>query len=257
MLRQSEAHENRSSSSLLYNLCSQAQGGDDHGWDVVQAWIQNNSDDNPNQSSRPGDTTNSRLETLKALVTCQDDEFQRIPLHLACMNNAPETIISWLLEVAPETSKVVDSSQSIPLHYYVAASCSSSDNKNSGENDTQTIIQLLLDANPMGKTAQDEKGWTPIHHVLVESRGDTRKISTETIKLLLDSEVAATQDKNGRTPLHLACHYSVTDEDLAQLVVQESSSADVMTKIDDLGRTPLHIVLGQADKSWSSMMLQL
>lgn len=87
----------------------------------------------------------------------------------------------------------------------------------------------------------DENGMTPLHCALASEW----PVSGELFALIFTPQIATIADtRNGSTPMHLICqNRNVMSEDFIQVL---KDHCDV-SAADALGRTPLHLILGNAD----------
>jgi hypothetical protein len=149
----------------------------------------------------------------------------------------------------------------LPLHYAVMGGAS------------LPLITLLLDVYPFGKHACDRYGRTPLHwylgaaylvenntsHVSGEAMDPnqpvwyTQAVDSDTLRLLLSSQVARTADALGRCPLHWAAHFWACQfYDSDQATMQGLTLAHIkmivdhhigqLVSRDSLGMTPLMVL---------------
>jgi hypothetical protein len=121
---------------------------------------------------------------------CKESAFQRLPLHVACQNNAPLSAIQALLKYDHnnEAVQTKDSMRRLPLHY----ACS--------HGAPAQVVEALLQACPASAGCIDHHGWLPIH---VACRfGDNEQVIRILIKALPESLYTTT--KKGSTPLMCA-----------------------------------------------------
>jgi len=157
------------------------------------------------------------------------------PLHLACKRDAPEDFISSLIEVAPSTVELFDSSHRLPIHY-------------AAEKGTSEVLRVLREAYAPSICQTDKEGRTPLHiRILSSSReyGNNRlPPSREEMGYLLDADsiVARTVSNDGNLPLHLVCnsidHFS--EESLRVLV---RSFVQATLEKNGEGLSPIHQAL--------------
>lgn len=99
--------------------------------------------------------------------------------------------------------------------------------------DRLTLLKLLL-AKGADANARDEKGWTALHHAVVNHRIKYNPMLDVVTVLLTKIDVNA-QDKEGKTPLHYAASYN----NLASAQLLLANGAQVNAQGND-GGTPLH-----------------
>uniref|UniRef100_A0A7S1BXL7 Uncharacterized protein n=1 Tax=Corethron hystrix TaxID=216773 RepID=A0A7S1BXL7_9STRA len=116
------------------------------------------------------------------------DEWCRSPLALACMGDAPQSVIRKLLVIHPRAAASPDEDGNFPLHLVCKQGSSAE------------IAHLLIHYNPAAIRAQNKYGKTPLQ--LVVERGNL--VSNDLLKLIIDSNTQAAEiyDKNGMYPLH-------------------------------------------------------
>lgn len=118
----------------------------------------------------------------------REHTFERLPLHIACINSASEDVILTLLSFYKQAAEERDIAGRIPLHY---ACC----------NDVSVeVIKSLLEAFPEGASVRDDMGWLPVH--VACSSG----ASLDVIKMLLcaDPKTIVSKTKKQSTPLMCA-----------------------------------------------------
>ena len=101
---------------------------------------------------------NAPWEVIESLIIAfpegvkdKDTLFQRLPLHVACEQNASYQIIRTLITYYPQGCKTRDTLGRLPLHY----ACFT--------NVTLDVIDMLLVDYPNGVKCVDGKGWLPLH----------------------------------------------------------------------------------------------
>jgi hypothetical protein len=122
--------------------------------------------------------------------TSKESAFQRLPLHIACQNNAPLSVIEALLKHDHKNEAIhsKDSLGRLPLHY----ACS--------HGAPAQVVEVLLQACPASAGCVDHNEWLPIH---VACRfGDNEQVIRLLIKALPESLYIMT--KKGSTPLMCA-----------------------------------------------------
>eukprot|EP00586_Coscinodiscus_wailesii_P012670 CAMPEP_0172514370 /NCGR_PEP_ID=MMETSP1066-20121228/259637_1 /TAXON_ID=671091 /ORGANISM="Coscinodiscus wailesii, Strain CCMP2513" /LENGTH=86 /DNA_ID=CAMNT_0013295009 /DNA_START=212 /DNA_END=469 /DNA_ORIENTATION=- len=77
--------------------------------------------------------------------------YDRLPLHIACLNNASFEVIELLLSYYVYGARKQDNEGRLPLHYALSNMASTE------------VIEALINAFPEGATTADIRGWYPIH----------------------------------------------------------------------------------------------
>jgi len=103
--------------------------------------------------------TNAPPATVQAILLAYRDaartaesSYARLPLHCACRRaKADPAIVKLLLQFHKAAALVPDDLGRLPLHYALSNGADS------------TVIHLLLTAGPEACQAQDNSGWTPLH----------------------------------------------------------------------------------------------
>ena len=149
------------------------------------------------------------------------DSMGCVPIHYAVSSDVGAEFISYLLEIFPESARVIDKSNSLPLHYALR------------DKDPSTSVALLLDSYSEGVCIIDEKGNAPLH--LACQHGASLAI----IKRIVEDypEGAALADINGCLPLHLACRNGAPVEIVRSLITSHPES---LVSMDQSGEYPLH-----------------
>ena len=140
------------------------------------------------------------------------DNYGRTPLHVAS-KNGHDTVVQQLLDAGADANTKNNNGET-PLH-------------RASENGHDAVVQRLLEAG--ADTNAEEDGRTPLY-LASENGHDT------VVQQLLDAGADANaKGKDGKTPLHWACHDTVV-----QLL---DAGADANAK-EDNGGTPLHWASG-------------
>ena len=100
----------------------------------------------------PPDVIQTLHDIYPHAVTMPDSAYQRLPLHVAVIFNAPPKTVSLLLNLNGRAARVQDLLGRLPIHYAVKDPVS-------GERSTR----LLLKANPDSCRAADDQGLLPVH----------------------------------------------------------------------------------------------
>jgi hypothetical protein len=120
-------------------------------YDAVRKWLRAHSS-NPNTLSSSLVAAVPADPALRHAAATHSGLFGMTPLHLLCkLPNPPVDIVADLIECAPETLQWSESSGWLPIHLAVA----------SGAN--LAVLEMLCDAYPDGKIAQDRRLRTPLH----------------------------------------------------------------------------------------------
>ncbi len=90
-------------------------------------------------------------KTWSSKVTSDGEiTWKRLPIHEACIHNAPQTVIATLLQAFPESYAAIDLNNRLPLHHAALHGAS------------YEVIKLLVNASPGAVNAVDIYGKTPI-----------------------------------------------------------------------------------------------
>lgn len=110
-------------------------------------------------------------------------------LHLACIFEAPLSLVRWMVAAAPNATKLGNENGSLPLHYaaYVGAPVE--------------ILQVLFEANKQATTTKGWNGHTPLFRALHYGRYLN---NAEAIRILTANGAAAIGDSNGKLPIVVA-----------------------------------------------------
>uniref|UniRef100_A0ABD2XCX2 Uncharacterized protein n=1 Tax=Trichogramma kaykai TaxID=54128 RepID=A0ABD2XCX2_9HYME len=174
------------------------------------------------------------------------DELENTPLHLALYNGDKE-IVELLLRRGAHTN-LANKEGFTPLHII----CNSHSSYNS---DLLKMIFELSDAkyHPVQINARDELGNTPLHLAL---NNGPKKVVELLLKRGANPNVA---NKEGFTPLHIACNDNFDDEELVKMLFKFSNIKYHPVHInaqDDLGHTALHYALLSQNKSLVEHLLK-
>lgn len=156
----------------------------------------------------------------------------RLPIHLACDNNAPIGVIRWLLDSDIDKTSILkpDKWGDLPIH----TACS--------RTDFLEVIKLLLtcDVEKRSIFVKDENGSLPIHMACRYNAG------AEVIQLLLESDTQKqslyAEGVYGQLPLHVACRGGASAEVIQALLDFDTRKISVLRE-DNVGRLPVHLYL--------------
>ena len=145
--------------------------------------------------------------------------FGHLPLHWACINNAPTEVVRILLESFPDSSKVPGDLHNLPLHL-ACYNGSSFD-----------VIKLLLESYNEAANIKGEYGRHALHFACLNGA------SHDVINVLCEANINAASEKGdlGYLPLHLACKNRAGIDVVRRLLVAYPEGAK---ERDDSGRTP-------------------
>ena len=145
--------------------------------------------------------------------------FGHLPLHWACINNAPTEVVRILLESFPDSSKVPGDLHNLPLHL-ACYNGSSFD-----------VIKLLLESYNDAAKIKGEYERHALHFACLNGA------SYDVINVLCEANVNAASEKGdlGNLPLHLACKNKADIEVIRRLLVAHPEGAK---ECDDSGRIP-------------------
>ncbi|KAL3909917.1 MAG: hypothetical protein SGILL_007897 [Bacillariaceae sp.] len=169
----------------------------------------------------------------------------RLPIHLACDNNAPVSIIRRLLEADVENKTILqpDKWGDLPIH----TACS----RNNFE-----VIQLLLEADVNKQTlhVKDVHESLPLH---MAARYNAPKA---VLDLLLENdptkETLFVEGVYGQFPLTVACRGNASSEVLQTLLDYDEDKKSVFN-IDRTGRLPIHVyLLRNRDRACTRLLLE-
>jgi ankyrin repeat protein len=102
----------------------------------------------------------------------------------------------------------------------------------------KALIELGADVN-----ARDERGRTPLHHVLISYPVERKYLIPKAVRLLLDhgADINA-QDEDGNTPLHDAVSMNLVK--VAKFLVSRGARTDIRNRD---GKTPV-------DLAWRNLL---
>ncbi|KAG7370011.1 ankyrin repeat domain protein [Nitzschia inconspicua] len=123
----------------------------------------------------------------------------RLPLHLACQRTESEELVRYLLQSFPDACCYRDEDGKFPLDHALEV-----------VEPRASIVEILVKQHPVLLSYQDSQGCLPIQRLLKDkSRQPSRRPSRldTVIKVLLEGFEGSLrlQDREGRTPLLLAC----------------------------------------------------
>lgn len=186
-------------------------------------------------------------------------DYQRLPLHAACIHGANLDTIKYLVEQYPASVDTKDNQGHVPIHHAIMNQADGKVQKyllqciHKDQVDCHVTILLLCLEHKSSKsvvksllhinrdvflTIQDEEG-TLLHKALL--LGANRDI----IKLLLKTypDLVSTADAEGWLPLHssVGSNHNQASTDVVQCLLQAYPEA--LTKTTNLGRSPLLLAL--------------
>jgi ankyrin repeat protein len=169
---------------------------------------------------------------MTALETPDISFSGRLPIHLACDNNAPIGVIRRLLESDTDKISILkpDKWGDLPIH----TACS--------RTHFLEVIKLLLmyDVDKHTIFVKDENGSLPIHMAC------RYNADAEVIQLLLESDAKRTslyaEGVYGQLPLHVACRGGASPEIIQTLLDYDNKKMSVL-KEDNVGRLPIHLYI--------------
>jgi hypothetical protein len=82
---------------------------------------------------------------------------------------------------------------------------------------------------------------------VADSSEVTTDLTPEAIRLLVALGASTYRDDHGMLPCHYACRYLSLAPDALRVLIEANPEA--LTALDDLGRPPIHLVMGNADKT--------
>ena len=208
----------------------------------------------------------------------------KTPLHMLLATSFTSLNLVWLL-VSPETAKMRDKSDNLPIHSYcershqneifdenlleILVNAYPESVMQGGEHDRTPLlahlcstpsdeinlagIQYLVQSNPECIKLVDEYGKNALHYAC-EKRGTLGTLSSIVIRFLYDTypENLIALDSSGRSPLHYLCD-KATDDDLPLLEVMREETPQSFALFSKDGLSPLHIACHSA--AWPSIRL--
>jgi ankyrin repeat protein len=168
-----------------------------------------------------------RLANTHSEVPGLDEVFGgKLPLHVACENGAPATIVTKLMEAVPDSASVpAEPCGRLPLHFAVGVGAAA----------PVESVELLLKAfGCESGLAVDENGRTPLHMACANAD----LCLPEAFDLLLTYAPAATTavDRRGCTPLHLAAG----DGTVIQVQRLLAAAPQTVDAADGTSKLPIH-----------------
>jgi ankyrin repeat protein len=106
------------------------------------------------------------------------------------------------------------------------------------------VIRALLDANPRSSCEQDGAGNYPIHLLFVGHRNSKWEETAEIAQALLEvnpSHIAVSVNRDGSTPLDLACSLSLVPNSIIEILIQANPICASI--VNNRRRTPLHVYI--------------
>ena len=132
----------------------------------------------------------------------------------------------------PEATKPEDLKGRTPLHYALASAASNQVKLNEEKSPKQTNL-IFIDGDDFDVNKTDSS------EVSVD-------LTPAVIRILVSNGASTYRDENGMLPCHYACRYLSLAPDSLKVLVETNSQA--LIALDNLGRPPIHIVMGNADK---------
>jgi len=159
-------------------------------------------------------------------VNVGDKEYGCHPLHHACINGNTELVELLLANGASRSINVRDMCGRTPLYH----ACTRG----------HTEIAKLLLANGAGKSINVQEGCigsTPLHAACSQAMYSAKNEAL--VKLLIEhGAFTNVQDKEGSTPLHIACRRSYKQGAVVKHLIEHGASINTKNKY---GNTPLDI----------------
>jgi hypothetical protein len=186
---------------------------------------------------------------LSVEMPCGDPSTQRwMPLHVACANRAPRTILQYLIRQNPKLVQVPDAKGNLPLHLYV---------KCPHETLSQDVLEYLIQKYPGAMQRSNKQGQTVLHCMLLnehDASDDVKEIQRNPayknmrswLRTILPESSSALLKRDlgqGQIPLHYACRFF--GHTSAVLVALVQANPDALGWKDHIGRLPLHILMEQ------------
>jgi hypothetical protein len=139
----------------------------------------------------PVEVIEALIEANEKAVSQMDSSYQRLPLHVAVMNQCSSRVVGTLLAAGrhQKTAKVQDASGRLPIHY----ACK---NRVTGEGS----LRRLLKAYPESALVSDDQGFLPLH---VACRTGMPMVMIRMLLLVAPESILA-KTNNGATPVHCA-----------------------------------------------------
>jgi len=149
------------------------------------------------------------------------NEYQNLPLHVACGNQASVDVVKWLVEIYPDAVQVKSNGGWLPLHYACRFQASF------------PVIKYLIKCYPKALEEETDDCWLPIHFAC-RYQG-----STEITELLIRKfpESLKAKQLDGWLPLHVACRHQAPLS-IIKLLVEKYPQAIEVPNRD--GLLPLH-----------------
>ena len=201
------------------------------------------------------------LDSLKLLSDCSIVNTQNkngdTPLHLACKTDCAKNIMNFLTVEQKCNTSIVNNEGNLPLHIAFSRRLS------------LDIVKLVCNCSIVN--TQNKNGDTPLHlacksgcaknimnFLTVEQKCDTsivnnegnlplhiafsRRLSLDIVKLVCNCSIVNTQNKNGDTPLHLACKSGCAKNIMNFLTVEQKCDTSI---VNNEGNLPLHIAFSR------------
>ena len=150
-----------------------------------------------------------------------------LPLHLACQNGAPISVIKTLLSAHPAAAKTKSEPNGLlPLHCLFIVIIASSNNSataiaTSFVPPNETTVSALLEAYPTAARVPDRNGKLPLHHAC-QSIGITEEVFTALLST--HPEGAYARDFEGNFPINYATSNTYTTTKQCALAALDRST---------------------------------
>ena len=171
----------------------------------------------------PLDVVQAVYQANPSATKAAETNRESLPLHYACGFGASVDVVQFLYNAHPDAICAGRTDMGTPLHLACA-------NFKGGEPD---VINFLLDKYPQGsRQIVTDTGWLPMHSA---AHGG---VSLPVLKRLTDLHPGSLEiiDRNGRTPLHVACQRKGNLESIAYLLAKAPQLIDMK---DDCQFTPI------------------
>mmetsp|Transcript_16088 Transcript_16088/g.20023 ORF Transcript_16088/g.20023 Transcript_16088/m.20023 type:complete len:256 (+) Transcript_16088:81-848(+) len=142
----------------------------------------------------------------------RESAYHRLPLHIACINNASFDVIHLLLTYYRDGVRESDDFGRLPLHYALSNGCG------------VEVIRALVNAYPAATMTADVNQWLPVHVACY------RGTSAEVMRLLLmdypETASCVTKKKNSPVNILRTKHYDDDPEVIRIMRLLDSASSE-------------------------------
>mmetsp|Transcript_14648 Transcript_14648/g.21646 ORF Transcript_14648/g.21646 Transcript_14648/m.21646 type:complete len:805 (-) Transcript_14648:120-2534(-) len=178
----------------------------------------------------------SEYNIIKEYFETEMGEFDGTFLHVVCMNNPPEDVVSTIVNTSPQLTALKNNLGMLPLH--VAA----------GFRASVEVLRVLIAAYPNAIQSRDDLGRVPLHYSFscirnmssINSKSESNirgsNLCPVCVAILTSPAVVMMKDNKGRVPL---CYFGIFCGNISPSNVDERERARIILRqsIDSISKT--------------------